>query len=427
MLLIVQSLLCYTCTAILKTNFKKIVLHVIFYSTLISILFLSVFSNKLDLLKFSLYITVACILFYLFSSKKNFKLFLLILKSYYIFLLSFILIFSLYEIISHNNIYILMNLKYGFFIILIISLLLYTSCEILSIKFITLEKLDYILSSINIIIPISIFVLLISKNYSLFYIINFSRHSYLVSAVFLGATLLEFYFAIFAIILISKAYDASLYKYKNKILKMQYDLQVNSFRQLEEYQTDIRRISHDINNHQTILYNLIKNESYEDALIYLEKFGSGFSNVKYEILTNNKILNTLFLNKKDMCKANNISLELHINIPKTLSISDFDLCIIVGNLFDNAIEACKNIESSTNKYITIKSKIINNNFVFEIKNNFNGVLNATNNKFLTSKRDPLNHGLGIYNVQSTIDKYKGIYDFQVENHEFSAFIRIPIT
>ncbi|WP_196228767.1 ATP-binding protein [Clostridium butyricum] len=207
---------------------------------------------------------------------------------------------------------------------------------------------------------------------------------------------------------------------------MQYDLQVNSFHQLEEYQADIRRISHDINNHQIILYTLIKHENYKDALNYLEKFDSGFSTVKHELLTNHKILNILFLSKKNMCHTNNISLDLDINLPEILSISDFDLCIIIGNLFDNAIEACKQIDSLNNRYITIKSKIINKNFVFEIKNNFNGALNTNNGKFLTLKKDTINHGLGISNVESTADKYNGTYDFQVENHEFSAFIRIPI-
>lgn len=422
----VKLLICFTSSTILNINFKKIILLVICYSTIISILFLSVFSNKIDLLRFSFYIALACGFFYLFSTKKNFKLFLLILKSYYIFLLSFIFTFSLYEIISIKNIYVLIQSRYGFFILLILSLLLFAGCEILSTKFITIEKLDYILSSINILVPLSMFVLLISKNYSLFYILNFSRHSYLVSAMFLGSTLLEFYFSIFAIAAISKSYDVSLYKHKNQILKMQYDLQVNSFNQLEAHQADIRRISHDIHNHKTILYNLIQEKNYDTALNYLEKYGSSFNNVKYELLTNNKILNALFLSKKGICLNNHINVNFDISLPETINISDFDLCILVGNLFDNAIEACKKMDSSNNKYITIKSKIINNNFVFELKNSFNGIINTDKNKFLTLKKDTLNHGLGISNVKSTTNKYAGICDFSIENNEFSAFVRIPI-
>ncbi|UZP02591.1 sensor histidine kinase [Clostridium botulinum] len=348
------------------------------------------------------------------------------MKSYYTFLLSFMVMFSLSEIFSKENVYILIESKFNLFILLALSLLLFVICEMLSIKLITSEKLDYILLSTNIFIPISMFVLLISKNYSFFYILNFSRHSYLVSAVFLGSTLLEFYFAVFAIVAISKSYDVSLYKHKNQILNMQYDLQVSNFRMLEEHEADIRRISHDINNHKTILYNLIKDKNYDEALSYLEKYGSGFSNVKYEVLTNNKILNALFLSKKDICINNNITLKLDIGLPQNLGISDFDLCIIVGNLFDNAIEACNKMESCNDKYITLKSKIINNNFVFELKNSFNGIINTNNNSFITLKKDSLNHGLGISNVRDTINKYIGTLDFKASDNEFSAFIRIPI-
>lgn len=425
-LIIVQILICFTCSAILNISFKENIILTICYSTIISILLLSVFANKIDILNFSFYITLVCIFFYLFSTNRNFKLFLLILKSYYTFLLSFMVMFSLSEIFSKENVYILIESKFNLFILLALSLLLFVICEMLSIKLITSEKLDYILLSTNIFIPISMFVLLISKNYSFFYILNFSRHSYLVSAVFLGSTLLEFYFAVFAIVAISKSYDVSLYKHKNQILNMQYDLQVSNFRMLEEHEADIRRISHDINNHKTILYNLIKDKNYDEALSYLEKYGSGFSNVKYEVLTNNKILNALFLSKKDICINNNITLKLDIGLPQNLGISDFDLCIIVGNLFDNAIEACNKMESCNDKYITLKSKIINNNFVFELKNSFNGIINTNNNSFITLKKDSLNHGLGISNVRDTVNKYIGTLDFKASDNEFSAFIRIPI-
>ncbi|MGL5714610.1 MAG: sensor histidine kinase [Paraclostridium sp.] len=290
----------------------------------------------------------------------------------------------------------------------------------------SLEKLNYVLSSTNILIPISMFVLLIGKNYSFFYILNFSRHSPLVSAMFLASSLLELYFGTFMIIAISKAYNLSIYKHKNEILNMQYDLQVNNLKQLEEHQSDVRRISHDIHNHKIIIYNLIKNEDYNEALEYLEKFGSGFNDKTYEIFTNHKILNALFLKKKDMSTSYNIDFNLDISIPEKIDISDFDLCIIIGNLIDNALEACKKIDNSNIKYINIKAKIINNNFIFEMKNNFNGSINIDKEKILTSKKDKLNHGLGLSNVKSTVSKYNGSCDLSFKDNEFVSLVMIPL-
>ncbi|MGL5152228.1 MAG: sensor histidine kinase [Clostridium sp.] len=266
------------------------------------------------------------------------------------------------------------------------------------------------------------FILLIGKSCSLVYVLVFSRHALIVTAVILASTLLEIYFGIFTIVGVSKAYKLSIYKHKNKILNLQYSLQMATLNQLEEYQCDIRRISHDINNHKTVMYKLISDGEYDDALKYLESYGNGFNTRSYEPLTNNKILNAIFLYKRDICNTNNIELKLDISVPKTFGVSDFDLCIIVGNLMDNAIEACKKVHS--NPFIRVKCCILNDNFVLDIKNNFNENISEG---FLTSKKDKLNHGLGISNVKSTVNKYSGTCLLSFEGDVFSSFIMIPVS
>lgn len=332
----------------------------------------------------------------------------------------------MYELISGSNIYMLLNFKLKLILLSLASIVLFILCEMLILKNLDVEKLNYVLSSINIFIPISMFILLIGKSYSFFYVLIFSRHALLVSSVFLASSLLEVYFGAFMIIAISKAYNLSIYKYKNEILNMQYELQVDNLNQLEEYQSDIRRISHDIHNHKIIIYNLIQNKDYDEALKYLDKFGSGFSDKSYEIFTNHKILNAIFLKKKDICSSYNVDFDIDVNIPEKISISDFDLCIIIGNLMDNALEACKKINPSDEKYINVKAKIINNNFIFEMKNNFNGSINVNEEKILTSKKDKLNHGLGLSNVKSIISKYNGSCDLSFENSEFTSLVMIPL-
>lgn len=380
----------------------------------------------MNLLTFSFLLILTSIVFYIIFSYERFKIFLLTLKSYYLFLISFLVVFSLYELLLQDNLYILLEYKYSLFLSFFTSVMIYGLFEGFIIKNIDKAKLEYIFSSTYISIPMSMFILLICKNYSLLYILLFSRHSLLVTSVILASTLLELYFGVFSIIGIGKAYNLSIYKHKNQILSMQYNLQVSHLKHLEDYQSDIRRISHDIHNHKTVLYNLIKEEEYDTALKYLESYGTGFNNKKYEILTNNKMLNALLIHKKDICNSNNINLELDINIPSDLGLSDFDLCIIVGNLTDNAIEACKKISYNTTSYIKIKSTIINENFIFDIKNNFIGNISINKGKILTSKKDKVNNGLGLSNVKSTVDKLNGTYYITYQDNEFSSLIMIPL-
>ncbi|MCR6514485.1 ATP-binding protein [Clostridium sp. LY3-2] len=227
----------------------------------------------------------------------------------------------------------------------------------------------------------------------------------------------------FILIGISKSYDLSIYKHKNKILNMQYDLQISNLKRLESKEEYIRKISHDINNHKIALHTLIENNEKEKALNYLKNLGVD-SYKTNELYTKNNILNAILLSKKEICTLNNIDLSLDIKIPSSLKVSDFDLCIIFGNLLDNSIEATKKLKKSP--YIRVKAKIINSNLVLEVKNNYNGELVIKNNNIFTTKKDKLNHGFGISNIKSTVSKLNGIYEINKDSKEFSSIIMIPL-
>lgn len=395
-------------------------------SVAILMVLLALFFDQINSLTFFFYLTASSIAFYIIFSYKKLRVFLLTLKSYYLFFVALLIVFTLWEVLAQQNLYILAAYKYGFPIAFFTSCLLYGLFEWFLIKTLSKEKLEYLFSSTNTVIPLSMFLLLITKNCSLLYVLLFSRHSHFVTIVILASTLLEVYFGAFAVIGITKSYALSMYKHRNQILNMQYNLQMVHLQHLETYHSEIRRMSHDINNHKTVIYSLIKDKDYDNALEYLERFGTGFSNKNLELLTNNKILNTLLLSKQELCMKYHIPLDLDINIPEHLDLCDFDLCIIVGNLMDNAIEASKKITCTDKASIKVKAAIINNNFIFDMENYYDHFIHLNQGKLLTSKRDTINHGLGLSNVKSTVDKYHGTCQLTFKENVFHSFIRIPL-
>lgn len=410
----------------LNFTVRSSILTVSLCSSVIFSLLLAVFFDQLNILLFGFYLIGGCMIFYLIFSSKKMIVLLLTLKSYYLFLVASLMIFSLCELITRENLYNLMTSKHSLPIVLFAILMVYGTFEVLCIKSLDKEKLDYLFASISNFIPLSMFILLIGKNCSLLYVLLFSRHAYLVTMVILASTLLEIYFGVFAVLGILKAYSLSIYKHKNKILHMQHELQLSNLKQLESYQADIRKIAHDLHNHKTVMHKLLEEKDYEAALDYLKNYDNILSHNKSEVLTSHKILNAILLAKKELCVEHNIRLNLDINIPSQLSISDFDLCILVGNLIDNAIEASQKIAPTGHAYIQVKSAIINQNFIFDIKNNFDGVVNLTPQKILTTKKDKLNHGLGLSNVHSTVNKYQGTCQFTFHEDIFSSLIMIPL-
>ena len=99
-------------------------------------------------------------------------------------------------------------------------------------------------------------------------------------------------------------------------------------------------------------------------------------------------------------------MQVEICIPEELNVDTADLCIILGNLLDNAIEAAEKCEKE--KRIRLKILYGNRNIRIEIANTFDGEIHRMENgMYMTSKKDAKRHGIGLQSVQKCIDKYKG--------------------
>ncbi|MGL6009098.1 MAG: ATP-binding protein, partial [Culicoidibacterales bacterium] len=118
-------------------------------------------------------------------------------------------------------------------------------------------------------------------------------------------------------------------------------------------------------------------------------------------------------------------LELDVSLPEKIVIEDFDLCVIFGNIFDNAIEAVQKCPENQRK-ITLKVFIKNQNFVLSMQNDFIGEIKHKKDKIATSKADSILHGIGLSNVTQVVEKYQGDYEYYPEVQQFCVKIRIPL-
>ena len=88
-------------------------------------------------------------------------------------------------------------------------------------------------------------------------------------------------------------------------------------------------------------------------------------------------------------------------------IEPTDLCVIFGNALDNAIEACQKIDLSTKKEINIQVKHFNHLICFNISNPVLTPPEINNNFITTTKSDHINHGMGLYSIKKSVEKYNG--------------------
>ena len=102
-------------------------------------------------------------------------------------------------------------------------------------------------------------------------------------------------------------------------------------------------------------------------------------------------------------------------------VTTLDLCVLLGNLLDNAIEACGKLEKEKRR-IQLSIKLVKNQLFIRTENPFEGKLKWQGSRLLTQKTDENNHGIGLENVKRVVEKYHGTLEMNAEDQIFRTKI-----
>lgn len=178
---------------------------------------------------------------------------------------------------------------------------------------------------------------------------------------------------------------------------------------LKSYDT-LRSFKHDINNMLIAVRAKAVCGEINGCIDLLDNM-IGITNVSPVYNTGNTVLDAMLSAKKEEAIQKNINFKTNIKIPpNALPLEDKDISIIFGNALDNAIEACERLD--TKRYIFILIKHDGKKVSCRIENS------CPDNTFIThktSKSDKYNHGIGIRNMERTLDKYSAVYDTQISD------------
>ncbi len=117
-----------------------------------------------------------------------------------------------------------------------------------------------------------------------------------------------------------------------------------------------------------------------------------------DLFCKNRVVDTIIAEKSVECKANEIKLETDLDLENSLNVSNSELCIVVSNLLDNAIRACKNL---SDKFISISAREKQGYLVIKQENSFDGIIEERRAEILSE------HGLGLGIIESIAIKYDG--------------------
>jgi signal transduction histidine kinase len=191
----------------------------------------------------------------------------------------------------------------------------------------------------------------------------------------------------------------------------------------------IKELKHDMKQHNDGIIsritdipeiNAFQNRYIGDIIEYIRGSDENIDIIKSIIYTGNKSIDSLLNYKISVASEKNIKIEIVID--KNISdISDVDLCRILGNLLDNAIEACEK-ENTENKTIILHMTTKNSCLLICVKNSISESVISTNPDFTTTKQDKEIHGIGLKSIKSIVERYSGCLKISEEDKFFILYV-----
>jgi sensor histidine kinase regulating citrate/malate metabolism len=200
------------------------------------------------------------------------------------------------------------------------------------------------------------------------------------------------------------------------ILSKQISTQISYYETLKDYENDLRRFRHDYENVLICLKMLLQTDDKQQALRFIDDMTDCFDFSKLSFNSGNYIADALMNEKSHKASKYNTKLDFEGLIPSS-RISNYELCIILSNALDNAIEACAEIDGE--KTIEIVSQIKSNIWYFSVRNPVKHKVKIYNNSILTTKNDTNLHGFGLYSIEQTIKKGGGRLQLTCSNTTFT--------
>ena len=223
-------------------------------------------------------------------------------------------------------------------------------------------------------------------------------------------------------ILMKRISEKNIEKTELIIDKMQNELYRTQFEESEKKYDEMNKIHHDMKNHLQCISSLLDDKEYEKAENYIADMIKNKLNFEFkQINTGNRVVDAISNAKLTQCIDENILTTVDAGSIEA-SIDDVDMCSLLGNIFDNAIEACRKVEKNKEIHFEINQKKGYINII--MKNSVQNSVIENNPKFKTTKKHKDIHGYGIKIVKSIVEKYNGMMELFEQDGFFIADIWI---
>ena len=198
-------------------------------------------------------------------------------------------------------------------------------------------------------------------------------------------------------------------------------MQQSCYDRLITQMDEVRRMRHDLRHHRAAIAALIQSGDTSSLSEYLHSTASVDEMLP---VTGNFAADSVLTYYIDAAKALGARMETDLVIGRKTPVSDSDLCVILGNLLENAVDAQEYVEAER-RCIRVTARADESSLTLAVDNRFDGTLNVKNGAYITRKEGG-GHGIGISSVRAVCEKYGGVFQIETECDMFMAGVFIAV-
>ncbi|MDM5291783.1 ATP-binding protein [Peribacillus simplex] len=216
--------------------------------------------------------------------------------------------------------------------------------------------------------------------------------------------------------------DKFQFMHENTQLQHQMDYQDANYEKVVHSFKSIKRIIHDTNQQFLYIEECIKRNELTTALEHIKTTLNKVEGAYQRVNTGNLVIDALVTNTLSIGQANGIRIDTKINLcSQVVHIDRYDLCVVIGNMLDNAIEASKKSKVAEDRYILIKIHSTESTLLIHIMNHVENEVAHLNSQ----KSNPEFHGIGLTNIARICDKYGGHMTIETKHKVFHNMVLLP--
>jgi hypothetical protein len=208
------------------------------------------------------------------------------------------------------------------------------------------------------------------------------------------------------------------------LAREQIAMQTEYYNALSAQINEVHAIRHDFRHFVSVLGRLSDEGRYEQLSRFLSEYAGKADTELLPVFCENVVANSILGFYSLRLKEQGITFHCACRIPKELSVSDSDLCVVLGNALENAMEACKKLENTKERSVSLEAMTVNGQLLIKVTNDYGGTVNQADGRYLTTKEKPY-HGIGLQNIRKVVGACGGYTKTEHSETVFTLMAAFP--